>query len=223
MKTESTITSRITEPRTTVWLVEDNNAFRSVVERVLNDVAGFSCPQTFASAEEVLDAVEHDAPDVILLDVALPGMNGIEAIGEIKSRAPKTHVVMLTVFDDQKKIYEAIGAGASGYLLKTSSEKEIADAIRQVIHGGVPMHEKVARSVWDMFAEMAIPKQDYGITPRELEILEAVVQGSGNKEIADKLSMSIHTVDTHLRHIFRKLSVNTRAAAVAKALKERLV
>lgn len=225
MKTQERIHSDVLpETITTIWLVEDNNAFRSVVKRVLDDVADFCCSQNFASSETLLEALQRfTAPDVILLDVALPGMSGLDAISKIKTLAPDTHIVMLTVFDDQKKIYQAVGAGASGYLLKTSSEEEIAAAIRHVVQGGVPMHQKVARSVWEMFAEMAVPRQDRGITSREREILQAIVEGSANKEIAGKLAISIHTVDAHLRHIYKKLGVNSRSAAASRALKERLL
>ena len=206
-----------------IWLIEDNNAFRSVIARVLNDIDGFECTACYSTCEAALEALSHQQPDIILLDVELPGMNGIEGIREIKRRSPGTHVIMLTVFDDQEKIFKAIGAGASGYLLKTSTEEKIAEAVREVISGGVAMNQQVARSVWEMFAEMAAPGTDYKLTGREKEILAAMVQGLGNKEIAGQLSMSYHTVDTHLRSIYHKLGVNTRSGAVAKAVKERLV
>jgi DNA-binding NarL/FixJ family response regulator len=206
-----------------IWLIEDNAAFRSIVERLLNDVPDFICAHAFSSAEAALKTLKHSAPDVILLDVDLPGINGITAIREIKTLAPDTSVVMLTVFDDQRKIYEAIGAGASGYLLKTSTEEEIAEAVRLAVSGGAPVHRQVAGSVWQMFAKMTGQGSDYGLTPRETEILQDAAQGMANKEIASKRSMSTHTVDAHLRRIYHKLGVHTRTAAVALALRRQLV
>lgn len=206
-----------------IWLIEDNNAFRSVIARVIGDIPGFECAEAFSSCEEALESFATSRPDIVLLDVELPGMNGLEGIREIKKRSPQTHVVMLTVFADQQKIKNAIGAGASGYLLKTSSEEEIADALREVLAGGTPMNKEVARSVWNMFAEMAAPPDAHRLTPREKEILQGLVEGLGNKEIAEKLAMSSHTVDAHLRNIYEKLKVHNRAGAVAKAVHERLV
>lgn len=211
------------KPPTRIWLVEDNNAFRSVIARVINDIAGFECSEAFSSCEDALESLASARPEIILLDVELPGMNGLEGIREIKKRSPNTHVVMLTVFADQQKIRNAIGAGASGYLLKTSSEEEIAAAMRDVLAGGTPMNKEVARSVWNMFAEMAAPAEAHRLTPREKEILKGLVEGLGNKEIAEKLSMSYHTVDAHLRNIYDKLKVHNRAGAVAKAVHERLI
>ncbi|HEX2747643.1 MAG TPA: response regulator transcription factor [Verrucomicrobiales bacterium] len=207
----------------TIWLIEDNAAFSSIVVRLLNDVPDFTCPCAFSSAEAALKTLRHSTPDVILLDVDLPGINGITAIRGIKALAPDTSVVMLTVFDDQQKIYEAIGAGASGYLLKTSTEEEIAEAVRLAVEGGAPVHRKVAGSVWQMFAKMTGQGSDCGLTPRETEILRDAAQGLANKEIAQRRSMSTHTVDAHLRRIYQKLGVHTRTAAVAVALRRRLV
>ncbi|MES2707603.1 MAG: response regulator transcription factor [Verrucomicrobiota bacterium] len=203
-----------------IWLIEDNAAFSGIVVRLLNDVPDFNCAPPFSSSESALKSLRHSVPDVILLDVQLPGMNGIRAIREIKSRAPAVNVVMLTVFDEQEKIQQAVMAGASGYLLKTSSEEEIAEAVRLAAQGGSPMHRNVAGAMWKMFARLARPQQDFGLTPRETEILQGAAKGMVNKEIGDLLSMSIHTVDAHLRRIYQKLGVHSRAAAVAKGLRQ---
>jgi DNA-binding NarL/FixJ family response regulator len=149
-------------------------------------------------------------------------MGGLEGIRLIKSISPSTHVIMLTVFDDQEKIFKAICAGASGYLLKTSPEEKIAVSIREVMNGGAAMTPSIAQKVIEMFANLAAPKGDYGLTSREREILNLAVQGLIKKEIADRLDLSFHTVDAHLRNIYTKLQVNTRAGAVSKALKEHL-
>jgi len=211
------------EPVITVWLVEDNDTFRNTVARALKQVPSLDCSQRFASAEEALEVLEEGAvPDVMLLDVELPGINGIEAIQRIKAISPSTRIIMLTVFDSHQKIFKAICAGASGYLLKTSPSEKIVASIREVYSGGAPMEPKVARYVLDMFSRLAAPRQDYGLTPREQKILELMTQGLIKKEIADQLELSYHTVDTHLRNIYTKLHVHTRTGAVAKALKERL-
>jgi DNA-binding NarL/FixJ family response regulator len=206
-----------------VWLVEDNHVFRSTVARVLSQVEGMECSQQFSNAEDALDAMlGGGVPDVILLDVELPGQNGIEAVQKIQSVSPSTRVVMLTVFDDHEKIFKAICAGASGYLLKTSPVDRIVESIHEALSGGAPMTPRVAKSVLEMFSKMVRPKQDYGLTPREQKILELMTQGLIKKEIADNLSLSYHTVDTHLRNIYIKLHVHNRSGAVAKAFQERL-
>ncbi len=206
-----------------VWLVEDNHTFRNTVARVLMDVEGIECTQHFSNAEDALDAMDGGGvPDVILLDVQLTGLNGIEAVQKIKSISPSTRVVILTAFNDHDKVFKAICAGASGYLLKTSPVERIVESIHEALAGGAPMTPQVASSVLQMFARMAKPKQDYGLTLREQQILQMMTDGLIKKEVADKLSLSYHTVDTHLRNIYTKLHVHSCTSAVAKALKERL-
>jgi DNA-binding NarL/FixJ family response regulator len=206
-----------------VWLVEDNHTFRNTIARVLNQVPGLQCPHGFSNSEDALEILtDGHVPDVALVDVELPGMNGIEAVRRMKSMSPATRIIMLTVFDDHDKIFKAICAGASGYLLKTAPVETIVESIREVYAGGAPMTPRVARSVLEMFGRLMVPAHDYGLTSREQRILELMTQGLIKKEIADQLSISYHTVDTHLRNIYAKLHVNTRGGAVAKALKERL-
>ena len=206
-----------------VWLIEDNHSFRNTIARVLNRVPGIACAHNFSNSEDALEALANGAlPDVALVDVELPGMNGIMAVRKMKSMSPATRIIMLTVFDDHEKIFKAVCAGASGYLLKTAPVETIVDSIREVYKGGAPMTPRVARSVLDMFSSLMAPQQDYGLTARERNILELMTQGLIKKEIADRLTISYHTVDTHLRNIYAKLHVHTRSGAVAKALKERL-
>jgi DNA-binding NarL/FixJ family response regulator len=206
-----------------VWLVEDNHTFRNTVARVLDRIESVECSQHFSNAEDALDAMAGGGvPDVILLDVELPGQDGIAAVQRIKSLSPATRVVMLTVFDDHEKVFKAICAGASGYLLKTSSVDRIVESIHEALAGGAPMTPRVAGSVLQMFSKMARPRHDYGLTQREQSILEQMTQGFIKKEIAERLSLSYHTVDTHLRNIYTKLHVHSRTGAVAKALNERL-
>lgn len=205
-----------------VWLIEDHADSRRVLARVLNRSAKLACPCTFATCEEALAALKtNPPPDVILLDIGLPGMNGIEGIPLLKNLAPATHVIILTVFDDQEKVFNAICAGASGYLLKNTDEEAIATAVREVMEGGSPINPRVARMVLNMFASRAAPhKQEYGLSAREREVLELMVQGLIKKEIAARLNLSYHTVDNHLRSIYGKLQVHTRGGAVAKAVAE---
>ena len=207
-----------------VWLIEDNHNFRNTVVLALSRIDGLECSQQFSNAEDALDAMLGGGlPDVVLLDVELPGQNGIVAVQKIHSVSPSTRVIMLTAFDDHKKIFKAICAGASGYLLKTSPLGRIVEAIHEALVGGAPMTPRVASSVLQMFSKMAQPKQDYSLTERDRKILELMTQGLLKKEISDKLELNYHTVDTHLRNIYTKLHVHSRSGAVAKALKEHLV
>ncbi len=223
VKPAKPLTNGAGQPVVTVWLVEDNETFRNTVARALMRIPSLECSHRFPNAEEALEALEGGAvANVILLDVEMPGINGVEAVRRIRSLSPSTRVIMFTVVDSDDKIFQAICAGASGYLLKTSSVQKIAEAIHEVHTGGAPMTPKVARSVLDMFARLPVPRQDYGLTEREEEILELTVDGLIKKEIAERLSLSYHTVDTHLRNIYTKLHVHTRGGAVAKAVKERL-
>jgi DNA-binding NarL/FixJ family response regulator len=221
--TPKPMSAKSTNQPINVWLVEDNHSFRQTIVRVLKQSQDLDCARHFGNSEAALEELSHGAvPDVILLDVELPGLNGLEAVKQIRSISPSTRVIMLTVFDDHEKIFKAICAGASGYLLKTSPMEKIIDSVREAYSGGAPMTPQVARSVLDMFMKNASPHKDYGLTVREQEILQLITEGLIKKEIADKLTLSYHTVDTHLRNIYTKLHVHTRTGAVSKALKERL-
>jgi len=207
-----------------VWLIEDNATFRRAISRALGQTEGFRCTGDFGSAETALAAARQQAaPQVILLDVGLPGISGLDAIPRLRERLPGVVIIVLTVFEDEDKIFRAICAGAAGYLLKTSPVEEITRAMSDALAGGAPMNSRIARRVLDMFARLAPPRGDYGLSAREKEILEGMVQGKTKKEIAAQLDLSFHTVDSHLRNIYQKLEVNTRTGAVAKALKEKLV
>jgi len=208
-----------------VWLIEDNQNFRSTLSRVVNGMAGMKCSQQFSNAEDALAALDAGAvPDVVLLDVGLPGLNGIDAIKQIKSISPTTRIIMLTVFDDHEKVFSAVCAGASGYLLKPSNTATIVRSIKEAISGGAPMTPQVAKSVLDMLSGRTAPNKPVQIlTNREQSVLRLMAQGQGMKGIADELDLSYHTVDSHLRNIYAKLHVHTSTAAVAKAVKEGLL
>ena len=208
----------------TVWITEDHAPFRRTIARVLGTEEGLQCTAQFDSSEALLKALQGtEKPQLLLLDVGLPGMSGLEALRLIRERSPKTLVVILTVFEDDDKIFQAICAGAAGYLLKTSTAAEIVQGVRDALAGGSPMNPRTARRVLEMFSKMAPKQSDYGLSDREKEILQLMTTGLIKKEIADRLSLSVHTVDTYLRRIYEKLEVNTRTGAVAKALKEGLV
>jgi DNA-binding NarL/FixJ family response regulator len=209
-----------------VWLIEDHDDFRKMVAWQVNQLSGLRCSRQFTNCEDALGALKKETPPrVILCDIGLPGMDGITGIRRIKIASPQTHVIVLTVYDDHDKVFNAICAGASGYLLKNDSEEGIASAVLEVLNGGAPVNPRVARLVLQAFARMqpASSGNDYNLSAREKDILELMVKGLIKKEIADKLGISFHTVNNQLRSIYQKLHVHTLGAAVAKALNERLL
>ena len=209
---------------TTLWVIEDNGSYRNSIAALLESTRGLCCTHAFRSCEEALKTLEEDyAPEIILMDIGLPGMSGIEGLARIKAISPSTGLIMLTVFDDEKKIFEAICAGASGYLLKSAQPQEITGAVRQVLGGGAAMDARIARKVLDMFSRLSVPMGEYGLTGREKEILHLMVDGLTAKGIAEKLFLSLRTIDTHVKNIYTKLHVHSRSGAVAKAFRERLL
>ena len=210
--------------KTSVWLVEDDVRFRANLRDLINEVAGLQCDLAVASCEEVLAHLLSDAvPDTLLMDIGLPGLDGIEGVRRAKSIAPSVQVIMLTVFDDNDRIFRAICAGASGYLLKSAEPDAIIRSLKEILEGGAPMNAQIARKVLEILASMAAPTTEYGITGAEKRILQMLVKGDLKKQIAFELGVSFHTVDTHLRNIYAKLQVHSRSGAIAKALKERLL
>lgn len=207
-----------------VWVIEDNETLRKTVARVLGKQKDMDCSHQFDRCEDAFTVLlAGERPQVILLDLGLPGMNGVEGIKRIKASLPEIEILVFSVFDDNDRVFNAICAGASGYLLKTSSMTEIPEAIREVFAGGAPMNARIARRVLEMFSKVAPSNKDYGLTVRETEVLDQMVEGLTKKEIADRLDLSFHTVDKHIRGIYSKLHVNTMTGAVAKALKEGLL
>jgi DNA-binding NarL/FixJ family response regulator len=217
------------ETETEIWLVEDNEIFATGVQRAIDRMDGMMCGGKYKSAEEAFAELRRGkSPALILLDVQLPGIDGISALSHFKSMAPEARIVILTVFDDAEKIFSAICAGASGYILKSSTAAQIKEAIEQVMDGGAPMTPEVARKVLDAFAKQggngdAPEKDDYDITPRQRDILRFMADGMVKKEIAAALDISVNTVSTHMQRIYEKLHVTTNTGAVAKALRENLI
>jgi DNA-binding NarL/FixJ family response regulator len=214
-------------PLIRTWIVEDNATFRRSLERLCAPGRGLAPARAFANAEAMLQALRStpagEHPEVLLLDVGLPGRSGLEVIGDVRSLASRCQIVILTVFEDEQKIGAAISAGASGYLLKGSRAETVAEAIIEASQGGSPMSPKVAASVVALLARLTKPAPPIALSPRERELLALLVEGLTAKEIADRLTVSIHTANTHTRNLFTKLGVHSRAAAVARALRDRLV
>ena len=207
-----------------VWVVEDNDLLRPTLKEVLDAEPGVRCTLAVPSAEEALQALaDGEVPEVVLMDLGLPGLDGIEGIERLRAASPASQIVVLTVHEDNERIFDALCAGASGYLLKPAGADRIREAVRSVLDGGAPINARIARRVLGMFTGRLKPKGDYGLTDREHEILQLLTEGQSQKRIARTLEISPHTVDTHLRNIYGKLQVHSRTAAVAKALKERLI
>jgi DNA-binding NarL/FixJ family response regulator len=205
----------------TVAIVEDDAGIRRSLEWLLKSSAEFFCVAACGNAEEALKVLPKAAPQVILMDINLPDRSGIECTVRIKELLPATQVVMITVYGDAEKVFNALRAGASGYILKRTPPERILQAIREVHAGGVPMSSEIARMVLGVFREPAPATEEQNLSRREQEVLELLSQGCANKEIADKLSISIETVTWHLRHIYSKLHVRSRTQAALKFLSQR--
>jgi DNA-binding NarL/FixJ family response regulator len=205
---------------TTVSIVEDNEQLRGTLARLINREEGFRCLTQYGTAEAALEALPKDKPDVVLMDINLPGMNGVECVRRLKQAAPETQVVMLTAYEDTENIFNALAAGANGYLLKRAPRAELLDALREVCRGGSPMTTHIARKVVQSFQKAGVsPQPTENLSTREQEVLDCLSQGFLYKEIAEKLGISYETVHTYIRRIYEKLQVRTRTEAVAKFLR----
>lgn len=203
----------------TVAIVEDDEGIRNGLEWLVKSAPEFSCVASCKDAAEAMRLLPKAAPQVILMDINLPDKSGIECTAQIKELLPSTQVVMITVYDDDEKVFNALRAGASGYVLKRTPPKKILQAIREVHAGGVPMSGEIARKLLGVFREPApAPAAEQNLSPREQEVLELLSKGCANKEIAEKLSLSIETVTWHLKHIYSKLHVRSRTQAALKFL-----
>jgi len=208
-----------------IIIIEDNTLFRKTLTDFINLSNEMNCSYNFISCEDAISVMEQEAldPDIILLDIGLPGMTGIEGIVHLKNVSPSSKVIILTIRDDDESIFKAICSGASGYLLKDSTSDKILEAVREVLNGGAPMNSSIAARVLKMFKDFAPGQGDYSLTKREKEILKLLVDGLSKNNIAEKLFLSYHTVDAHIRKIYEKLEVHSASSAVAKALKENLI
>jgi DNA-binding NarL/FixJ family response regulator len=206
------------ESVTEVAIVEDNAALGSGLRKIVESAEDFRCIGVWTSAEEALRKIDAFRPQVVLMDINLPGMSGIEATARIKQHLPEIQVIMVTVYRDHDQIFAALKAGASGYLLKRSTPEEVRQAIRDVRSGGAPMSAEIARRVVEAFHQpVRQPElEEVKLSKRETEILEHLTKGLANKEIADRLSISVETVRVHLRRVYEKLHVHSRTEAAMK-------
>ncbi len=205
-------------PTTDVAIVEDNAALGAGLRKIVESAADFRCVGVWTSAEEALKKIEAFRPQVVLMDINLPGISGIEATARIKRHLPEMQVIMVTVYRDHDQIFAALKAGASGYLLKRSTPEEVRQAVRDVRSGGAPMSAEIARRVVEAFHQplKAPVEDDVKLSKREKEILEHLTKGLANKEIGDRLGISVETVRVHLRRIYEKLHVHSRTEAAMK-------
>jgi DNA-binding NarL/FixJ family response regulator len=208
-----------------VGIIEDQKELREGLSFLLNSVPGFACRHVYGCVEAALESIGEDPPAVLLMDIGLPGMDGIEGVRWLRQRQPGIAAVMLTVFKDDARIFQAICAGACGYLLKTTPPQRILDAVREVANGGAAMSPEVAIRVIEAFRQKTPPPAPDAIplTPQETRLLKLLTEGHQNKTAAAELGISIHTVGFHLRSIYSKLHVHSRSEATARALREMLV
>lgn len=201
-----------------VSVVEDDPEIREGIAFLLNTTAGFECVDSYPTAEAALTGIPLDTPDVVLMDINLPAMSGVECVRQLTAGRSSLVVLMLTVYEDTELIFQSLTAGASGYLLKRTPQTELLDAIRQAHDGGSPMSGNIARKVVQYFRQPPLPKPVDGLSPREQEVLEHLAQGCLYKEIAERLGISIDTVRKHLTSVYQKLHVHSRTEAVVKYL-----
>jgi len=204
----------------TVSIVEDNEQLRTTLARMISRSEGFKCISHYGDAESAIEALPKDKPEVVLMDINLPGMNGVECVRKLKQIIPQVLIVMLTVYEDTDNIFNALAAGASGYLLKRTKTAALLSAIKEVRVGGSPMTTHIARMVVQSFQRAGpSPQASENLSEREQQVLDCLSQGFLYKEIAEKLGISYETVHTYIRRIYEKLQVRTRTEAVAKFLK----
>ncbi|HUR30324.1 MAG TPA: response regulator transcription factor [Saprospiraceae bacterium] len=211
--------------KTKIIIYEDNQVFRESLMRLLGSNSAFETTGAFENCSNIEEEITTLRPHVVLMDIQMPGVNGLKGLEIIRRQSPDVKVIMLTVFEDNKNIFDAICKGANGYLLKHSSPSQIFHAIEEVLQGGAPLTPSIANSVLVLLSDKKlIPAGNaYQLTPREKEILESLVEGNSYKMIASALMISVETVKTHIKKVYEKLQVNSQTEAVTKAMKERII
>jgi len=205
-------------------IVEDQTDIRNGLTMLINGTPGYRCTGSYRSMDEALTGIASNTPDVVLCDIGLPGMSGIDGIRILKERYPTLSLLMLTVYDDDDRIFDALCAGASGYLLKRTPPAKLLDSIREAMSGGAPVSPEVASRVIKFFREFhSSEREDYDLTPHETRLLKLLTEGYNYQTAAEKLGVSYNTVKFHVRHIFDKLQVHSKSEAVVKAMRDRLV
>jgi len=207
-----------------VAVIEDRREIRDGLAVLIEGTEGYSCVGAYPSMEDALANLDRDHPQVVLVDIGLPGMSGIEGIAILKARYPELLLLTLTVYDDDERIFQALCAGACGYLLKKTPPVRLLESIREVVAGGAPMSPAVARKVIYLFREFRPPEHaEYRLTPHETKLLRMLVEGHNFKTAAAELGVSVNTIAFHMRHVYEKLQVHSKSEAVAKALRQRLI
>jgi DNA-binding NarL/FixJ family response regulator len=207
-----------------VAIIEDRREIRDGLAMLISGTDGYRCTGGFRSMEEALSKISFDLPDIVLCDIGLPGMSGIEGMRLLKERYPQLLLLMLTVYDDDERIFDALCAGACGYLLKKTPPVRLLESLKEAVEGGSPMSPEVARRVIAIFRDIRPPERaDYELTPHETRLLKLLVEGHNYKTAALELNVSVNTVSFHMRRIYEKLQVHSKSEAVAKALRDRLV
>ncbi|MDQ5981105.1 MAG: hypothetical protein QG602_4083 [Verrucomicrobiota bacterium] len=221
MKTESPSPSPAQSRTISAVVVEDDNSIRSILKSWLEEADGFTCAAVFPDVESALPQIPRIKPDVAIVDINLPGLSGIECVRQLKPATPGTQFVMLTVYEDSTHIFDALSAGATGYLVKTTSREALIAALKEVHGGGSPMSGNIARKVVQQLHQPkpTIPATDE-LSKRENEVLALLAQGYLYKEIAEALGIRLDTVNTYIRRIYEKLQVHSRSQAIAKYLKQ---
>jgi len=212
------------EGRIAVSIIEDQAEVREGLATLIGSTSGFRCAGRFRSMERALEEIERDMPDVLLVDLGLPAMSGVDGIARLRVRYPALPLLVLTVHHDDDRVFGAICAGASGYLLKTTPPDRLIEGLREVLDGGSPISAQVARRVIALFRELRPPERaSYRLTRQESELLKLIVDGHHYKTAANVLGISVNTISYHLRNIYQKLHVHSKSEAVSRAIREHLV
>lgn len=207
-----------------VVLIEDMREVREGLSALISGTNGYQCVAAYGMMETALARIGSDQPDIVLTDLGLPGMSGIEGIGRLRDILPDVPILALTIYDNDEQIFNALCRGANGYLLKNTPPARLLDALREAAEGGSPISPAIAARVIKLFREFRPPeKADYHLTPQETQLLKLLVEGHHKKTAAREMGISFHTVSFHLKNIYEKLQVHSKTEAVAKALRERLV
>lgn len=205
-------------------IFEDNHILRDMLFQLINGSPGFICTGAFADAGDLVYKIVKSEPDVVLMDIDMPGISGIEAVHIIKEKFPAVQILMQTIFEEDEKIYDSICAGASGYLLKNTPPAKLLEALQEVHSGGSPMSASVARKVLTVFQKQShFKKEKFDLSEREIEVLQNLVKGMSYKMIADACGITIDTIKFHAKNIYEKLHVHSKSEAVIKAMKNRIV
>jgi DNA-binding NarL/FixJ family response regulator len=211
-------------PKTGVAIIEDQQEIREGLRVLIEGTPGFRCTGAYPTVEDAIRAIGQGPPDIVIVDIGLPGMSGIEGIRLLKQSHPELLVLMLTVYEDDRRIFDAICAGAHGYLLKTTPPAKLLESLNEAMAGGAPMSPTVARRVLDLFRQFRPPDHaEYGLSPHEMRLLKLLVEGHNFPSAAEELGVTVHAISFHMRRIYEKLHVHSKSQAVAKALRHRIV